>query len=134
MKTVLLFGTFDGLHRGHEAMFKEAWQLGEKIVVVLALDKTIKELKGKDPKYSFVERSEALEASGFVDSVVPGDESLGTYKVIDLVKPDVIAFGYDQGALRENLLAHMKERGQSIATQTLSAFEPDKYKSSILNV
>ncbi len=134
MKTVLLFGTFDGLHPGHEAMFKQAWQVGDKIVVVLALDKTVKELKGKKPKYSFKVRSEALEASGFVDEVIEGDKELGTYSVIKKIKPDIIAFGYDQALLRENLLAYLKERGQSIATVTLKAFEPDKYKSSILNV
>ena len=133
MKTVLLFGTFDGLHPGHEAMLRDAWRHGDKIVVALAPDEVVKRLKGRAPDKSFDERFNILDASGLVDEIVPSDNAEGAYAVLARVKPDVVAFGYDQVELKADFESFLKKSKKKIPTVTLAAFEPERYKSSLLN-
>lgn len=133
MTTGLIFGAFDGLHDGHKAMLAEARTHAKRIVIVLPSDAAILSLKGKNARLSWKERAKALWQSELVDDVVRGDEILGTYNSIDLVKPDVIFVGYDQKELADNLAAYLKSDGSSIPIVTLSAYKPDRYKSSLLN-
>jgi D-beta-D-heptose 7-phosphate kinase/D-beta-D-heptose 1-phosphate adenosyltransferase len=130
MKTVLVFGSFDGLHPGHEAMLREARGHGERVVAALAPDNVIERLKGRFPKHAFEERQDALLASKLVDEVATSDKEEGVYRILNRVHPDVVAFGYDQDALRENFLKFLEKTGKKMPTVTLSPFEPDKYKSS----
>ena len=41
MKKVMCFGTFDGVHKGHEYYLHEARKLGDYIVVVVALEDVV---------------------------------------------------------------------------------------------
>lgn len=132
MTKVLLFGTFDGLHEGHKTLLRSASAHGEEVIVALALDEVVERLKGRPPVQVFVEREEALQESGLVTDVVPGDDVEGGYAVIDRVAPDLIAFGYDQEALSRDFLEYLKKTGKKIPTVTLEAFEPTRYKSSLL--
>lgn len=133
MTTGMIFGVFDGLHDGHRAMLTEARTHANRIVVVLPSDTAIFDLKGKNARLSWKERAKALWQSELVDDVVRGDEILGTYSAIDLIKPDMILLGYDQTELATDLAAYLKSDGSSIPLITLSAFKPDRYKSSLLN-
>ncbi len=130
MKTVLVFGSFDGLHPGHLAMLGEAKMQGDKLVAALAPDGVIQRIKGRKPKKSFDDRLATLESSGLVNEVVASDETDGSYEILGRVKPDVVAFGYDQDAFRENFLKFLERTGKTVAVMTLSSFEPEKYKSS----
>ncbi len=132
MTRVMIFGSFDGLHPGHEYLLTKAKEYGEELWVSLAQDDVIQRLKGRQPQYTFSQRREALLHSGFVDEVVPGDPVEGEYHCVLAQKPDVIAFGYDQDALRGNFLAWKAKTGYSVKVLVLSAFEPDKHKSSLL--
>ncbi len=133
MTTGLIFGAFDGLHDGHRAMLTEARTHAKRIVIVLPSDTAILDLKGKKARLSWKDRAKALWQSELVDDVVRGDEILGTYTAIDLVKPDIILIGYDQKELADDLAAYLKSDGSNIPLVTLSAFKPDRYKSSLLN-
>ena len=132
MTRVLVFGTFDGLHEGHRAMLREARAHGDELIAVVALDATVERLKGKLPKRSLVERVRALEESGLVQQAIPGDEREGEYTVFDRVQPQIVAFGYDQNAFRENFLKFLTETGKTVRIVTLSPFSPETYKSSKL--
>jgi cytidyltransferase-like protein len=44
--TVMVFGTFDGIHDGHRYFLNEAKKFGDKLVVAVAKDTTVKTLKG----------------------------------------------------------------------------------------
>lgn len=132
MKTVLVFGSFDGLHAGHDAMLKEARRHGDRVIAALAADNVIERLKGRLPKRLFEERLDELTATGLVDEVVMSDKDEGSYRVVGKVGPDIVAFGYDQHELKENFLKFLEKTGKSIKVVTLSPFEPDKYKSSII--
>jgi len=130
-KKVLLFGTFDVLHPGHEALFKQARRYGAKLTVILARDHTIKKIKKHEPVYGERARKRALEKSGLVDHVVLGSLQ-DKYRTIKKIKPDVICLGYDQ----TNFVGALGERIKSFKLKTrivrLKPFKPNLYKSTIL--
>ncbi len=103
-KTVLAFGTFDGLHAGHHVFLKRASLLGDRLIVGVARDSHVHTLKQKTPKFSEDERRAAVAALPYVTEAVLSDVELGSYGIIDRIQPDVIAFGYDQTAFE----AHMR--------------------------
>ncbi len=132
MKTVLVFGVFDRLHPGHHAFLKEAASLGDRLVVCLAQDSVVMELKKRPPIQPFKEREQALRDLRYVDDVVPGDTALGTYTALKNLHPDVIAFGYDQQALQEDIKKFVEQNEVSVQLITLSPHKPEQYKSSLL--
>lgn len=95
MKTVLVGGCFDLLHKGHITFLKKAKEEGEKLIVLLESDEKIRKLKGKDrPIQTQKVRAEALKELGFVDEVInlPFMESEKEYdELIKKIKPDIIA-------------------------------------------
>ena len=100
---VIVFGVFDGLHHGHQYLLSEAAEHGDELVVVVAPDSIVQELKLKTPRNSLSERIEAIKKTGKAHHVVPGDSELGKWNVLTTHKPSVIVFGHDQHVLREVL-------------------------------
>ncbi len=131
MSTVLLFGTFDGLHEGHRQLLKRAAQYGQ-VTVVLAPDATVLRLKRRAPQYAFAERQAMLEESGLVSRVVPGDEDEGFYRCVTAERPDVVAFGYDQQALQQDFLRWQQAARDATPHVVLQPYRPEVYKSSLL--
>lgn len=131
--TVLMFGTFDVLHKGHLNLFQQAKALAENVylIVSIARDKNITKIKGQAPHYNEIERLSHVANLDIVDNVILG--SLDDYiSHIVSIAPDIIALGYDQTSYTEGLEAKLKERGLDTKIIRLEPFEPDKYKSSIL--
>ncbi|MCH8049185.1 adenylyltransferase/cytidyltransferase family protein [Patescibacteria group bacterium] len=130
MKTVLVFGAFDVLHKGHQSLLEQARTLGDRLIVALAQDEVIKRLKGREVQNDFDRRAKALEDSGLVDEVIPGDPELGSYDVIVKKSPDIIGVGYDQDELKKDLEAWLSQHNLGVKIKILQPFEPEKYKSS----
>ncbi len=138
---VLVFGTFDGLHEGHRDFFRQALRQaqGEQknpahLVVVVGRDSTIVKTKGRLPKFNEQERLKAVQECDLVSESVLGNEGSDPYKIIEQVHPDVICLGYDQTHFTDKLVAELPKRGlANVKIVRLEAFEPEKYKSSILN-
>jgi FAD synthetase len=130
-KTVLIFGTFDLLHAGHENLIKQAKELGTKIVAVIARDKTVKNIKGISPENDEKTRLNNLENTGWIDQAILGDLKDKT-KHIKLIKPDIIALGYDQFAFTFNLEKLIIENRLNTRIIRLKPYRPEIYKSSIL--
>ncbi|MEK7665554.1 MAG: adenylyltransferase/cytidyltransferase family protein [Patescibacteria group bacterium] len=133
MKTVLVFGTFDGLHPGHEFFLKEARKLGDRLVVCIARDTIVEQLKGRPPKRPEIERREMLAETSIVDEVIYGDRQLGSYTIFEHTKPEVIAFGYDQTELKKDLTRWLATQSVKIALVDIPSHNPEFYKSSFLN-
>ncbi|MCC6643492.1 adenylyltransferase/cytidyltransferase family protein, partial [Candidatus Peregrinibacteria bacterium] len=72
-KLVMAFGTFDYLHAGHENYLKQAKKLGDELIVVLALDQTVRSVKGRAPTYNQQQRLKNLRQTGWADRVVLGN-------------------------------------------------------------
>jgi len=132
MKTALIFGVFDKLHKGHFDLFNQIKNQGFNISVCLALDEIVKYRKGQTPIQSFHERKQALESTDGINKVVAGDKQERTFSAIESENPDVIAIGYDQIELSRAIEKWLKDKQIIIPLIFLRAFEPEKYKSSLL--
>lgn len=132
MPRIAVFGSFDGLHKGHEHLLAEASQHGE-VIVILAQDSVIRRLKKREPHFSFEARAEALQAHSAVHRVYPSDETEGAYLCIRELKPDLIGFGYDQYDLKQHFLAWREQEAFPVDVVTFAPFEPDRYKTSLLH-
>lgn len=132
MKTVLVFGTFDGIHKGHGNFFQQAKKLGDNIIISLAQDSVVQELKGNKPSTPFKQRKLDLLEHSNVSQVIPGDLDLGTFRAVSIVQPDIIAMGYDQIELKSKLEQWMYKYQISIPVVQLDPFKPEIYKSSLI--
>ncbi|MBI2664092.1 FAD synthase [Candidatus Woesearchaeota archaeon] len=131
MTKVMCFGTFDILHKGHEYYLQEAKQLGDELVVVIALDATVAEVKKKLPRNNQEARIGNLRQLKIADKVVLGNQG-DKLKIIEDEKPDIVCFGYDQTAFTENVQAKLEQRGLKVKVVRLKAYHPGKYKSSLM--
>ncbi len=135
LKTVLVSGTFDGIHEGHKNYFQQARQYGQRLIGVVGRDKIVEQIKGRLPRYSEKERIAFAKQCPEIDRVYLG--IIGSRdKIYDFtasLKPDIIALGYDQQAYTENLEKEMKKRGLAVKVIRLKPFYPEKYKNSFIN-
>ncbi len=132
MKIIMVFGVFDGIHPGHEYLFKRAKELGDWLVVLVARDQTVKKIKGHFPKHKETQRIQALEESPLVDQVVMGSKS-NPYTIFNSIKPQVVCLGYDQEVFIDKLPEALKQRNIEAEIIRLEAYQPERYKSSLLN-
>jgi len=104
---VLAAGCFDLLHYGHLRYLEEAKKLGgenAELIVIIARDSTIIKRKGHPPIMNEEHRRALVEALKPVDKAILGREDFDIISIINEVKPDIIALGYDQKDLEEFLL------------------------------
>ena len=132
MKTVMVFGTFDGIHPGHDSFLSQARELGDQLVVSVASDKFVQELKKQEPLHNEQDRLQAVQGHELVDKVIIGDQVIGNFESVQKIQPDVIALGYDQEQLTKKLTEWIAETGSQIKTVTLKSHKPKTYKSSKL--
>lgn len=94
-RVVFTNGCFDVLHKGHLTLLKEARSLGDKLVVGLNSDASVKRLKGETrPINNINTRKEQLELIPYVDEVIVFEEDT-PYNLIKVLKPDLIVKGGD---------------------------------------
>ena len=127
---VLVFGTFDIFHKGHEYFLSEAAKHGS-LNVVVARDLTTYDVKGRFPRNDQLNRVSVLKALSYVDDVHLGNEG-DKYKIIEEIKPDIICLGYDQNSFTAGLENELVKRALKVEIKLLEGFETDKYKSSKL--
>lgn len=89
-------GCFDGgLTRGHVECLKFAKEQGDKLVVAINSDESVRRLKGENrPFLPLRDRMEIVASLDCVDFVVAFDEDT-PYETIKMIKPDVIVKGGD---------------------------------------
>ena len=95
LKVVLAGGVFDIIHPGHIHTLKDAKALGDVLVVVVATDNTSVKMKKRRPLHDQEQRRELVNSLSMVDLCLVGQEE-DIFKTVDLVRPQVIALGYDQ--------------------------------------
>ena len=129
MKTVLIFGTFDIVHAGHMHMFKEAKEYGDKLVVAVARDCNVEKIKGIPAMHNENERKIFLGNIKMIDEVFLGDKD-NPYLMVDKVKPDTIALGYDQKVYVDDLADAITDFGLEIQIARLNPYQEKRFKSS----
>jgi cytidyltransferase-like protein len=132
IKVVLAGGVYDILHLGHLAALAEAKTYGDVLVVVVATDVTVETLKGRRPVFAEEDRRALVDSLKPVDAAILGyeDVGMGYEQVIDDVRPDVIALGYDQDSLARTITEIVKRKNLKIEIVRLSKFDKQKYLSS----
>jgi len=132
-KRVLASGVFDLVHYGHLRFLEEAKKAGgpgAELIVVVALDSTVRRLKGRDPILPAEERRAIVEGLKPVSKAFLGYEELKIPEIIEAYKPDVIALGYDQGEIAEKVKAAIKEGGYNTKVVTIQKFGRGDLNSS----
>jgi len=131
---IMVFGTFDMIHPGHEELFRQARALTSDpyLVVSVARDKNVERIKKFRPRNDEEARRELLAAHPLVDEAVIGDEE-GYIEHIKKAAPDIIALGYDQeGEYVSKLEKELQTAGLSTKVVRLKAHKPEEYKTSKL--
>lgn len=103
MTTILAFGTFDRFHGGHIFFLEEAKKLGDVLVVAVARDKHVQELKQKSTFNNEKVRQKNIAKQAMVDQSILSDKELHGWKILSVVKPDIVAIGHDQHGLEKSL-------------------------------
>ncbi len=108
-KKVMAAGVFDLLHLGHLHYLKEAKELGDKLVVVVACDETVRKRK-HEPLMKEDVRAEMVSFLKPVDEVFVGYQD-DKYRTVEEIKPDIIALGYDQVHEEDRIKEGLVKRG-----------------------
>ena len=95
LRIVLAGGVFDIIHPGHISTLNAAKVLGDVLVVVVATDNTAVKMKKRKPIHTQEQRQELVNSLRVVDLCLIGQEN-DIFKTVNLVKPQIIALGYDQ--------------------------------------
>ena len=131
MRKVLIFGTFDGIHKGHLSFIRQARRQGDRLIIVVARDSNVRKTKGRMPMSD--ENSRLRQVKGLADEVMIGEKRV-TYKIIKKVRPDVICIGYDQRPSMAEARDILKRIGmEKVKLRKMKPYMPGRYKSSRLN-
>jgi FAD synthetase len=132
-RIVLASGVFDLLHLGHVRFLEEAKKAGGRnaeLVVIIARDSTAEKRKGIRPIVPENQRCALIGSLKVVDEAILGYGSFDIGKVIEKIRPDVIALGYDQRDLEQTLRDYVRERGLNIKIVRIGKFSSDELDSS----
>ncbi len=133
-KIVLASGVFDVLHIGHVRFLKEAKKAGgpnAELIVIIARDSVVEKRKGRRPIMPEEQRCALVASLRIVDQAILGYEFFDIGKVIQKIKPDIIAFGYDQDEMQKTVDKYIKQRGLKIKTIRVGKFKQTDLDSSL---
>lgn len=121
MVKVMATGTFDLLHLGHIYYLREAKKLGDTLSVVVSTDSTVRRLK-HEPVNTEEIRLNLIKELKIVDEAYLGHED-DMYEIVDEIKPDIIALGFDQLHDEKNIKSELKKRNINAKVIRLSEFK-----------
>jgi D-glycero-beta-D-manno-heptose 1-phosphate adenylyltransferase len=134
LKVVFSNGCFDLVHRGHVEYLANARAKGDRLVLGLNTDASVRRIKGDlRPVVDEQSRSFLMAAFEFVDIVILFDEDT-PYELIKSLQPDVLVKGDDYKATE--IVGHdvVKNRGGEVITIPLvEGFSTTKLIEKIKN-
>ena len=122
---VVATGVFDLIHIGHAHFLNAAKENGNHLTVIVANDATVRKMKG-EPILSDKRRAEVVLQLKPVNEVVIGRTGDMLDIIVEEIKPDVIALGFDQRLFtRKELEDKLLERGLKVKVVRLDEMEQD---------
>jgi FAD synthetase len=121
------------LHLGHVKFLEQAKKTGgrnARLVVIIARDSTVAGTKGKKPIMPESQRRTLVESLRVVDEAILGLENFEIGDVINHVKPDIIALGYDQGRMEKQVRKYVEEHKLTTEVVRIGKFENEEFDSS----
>jgi len=120
-KVVFTNGCFDILHLGHLDYLEKSRNLGDRLVIGLNTDSSVRQLKGPNrPINEELSRARMLAALAFVDLVIAFDEET-PLELIKNVKPDILIKGKDYSI--ENIVGAEFVLGNGGEVKTIEILE-----------
>ena len=127
---VMTNGCFDVLHAGHVAYLEEAKSLGDRLIVAVNDDESVRRLKGSDrPVNALQDRMAVLAGLAAVDWVVPFSEDTPA-RLIRMILPDVLVKG---GDYRPDDIAGAKDVLKNGGEVRVLVFREGRSSSSIID-
>lgn len=130
IEKIMLFGSFDGIHPGHEYLINRARDISPNIILIIAHDQVIIDIKKQNPIYNLTKRISHLQEKFADITIVAGDTQVGLWSAIKEYRPNTIMVGYDQHGLKR-ALESIKDKYGFIIIKA-DPYHPEKYKSSLL--
>lgn len=130
---VLAAGVFDLLHLGHVKFLEEAKKAGgenAELIVIVARDKTVQKRKNDRTIMSENQRAALVESLEVVDEAILGYEEFDIEKVIEKIKPDIIALGHDQKGIGKMVRQAIADLKLKIKIVKIGKFSEDELNSS----
>lgn len=109
MKKVMIFGVFDGIHKGHRDFFREAKTYGDYLIAVVAQDHIAEHLYGKPPTVNFADRFAHLEREDEVNQIVIGEPTTSITNLVKRHHPDAVVLSDRQNLILEDLEKHKED-------------------------
>jgi len=132
IRVVFIGGGFELIHYGHVYTISRARSLGDVLVVSVARDNTIRKRKKREPLINEGDRVRLLSALRDVDAAILGVEG-DIYVTLQKVKPDIVALGYDQYHLEEEVEREAAKRGMKLKVVRLDSPYPRIKTTKILS-
>jgi D-beta-D-heptose 7-phosphate kinase/D-beta-D-heptose 1-phosphate adenosyltransferase len=127
---VMTNGCFDFLHAGHVAYLEEAKSLGDRLIVAVNDDESVRRLKGDGrPVNALQDRMAVLAGLAAVDWVVPFSEDTPA-RLIQMMLPDVLVKG---GDYRPDEIAGAKDVLKNGGEVRVLAFREGHSSSNIID-
>tara|TARA_Y100001970_G_scaffold3439_1_gene3958 strand:+ start:3102 stop:3548 length:447 start_codon:yes stop_codon:yes gene_type:complete len=122
---VVATGVFDLIHIGHAHFLNAAKEHGDYLTVIVANNTTVRKMKG-EPILSDKRRAEVVLQLKPVNEVVIGRTGDMLDIIVEEIKPDVIALGFDQRLFtRKELEDKLLDRGLKVKVVRLKEMEQD---------
>jgi cytidyltransferase-like protein len=131
IRVVFIGGGFEIIHLGHVHTISRARELGDALVVSVARDSTIRRRKRREPIAGERDRVRLLSSLRQVDAAILGVEG-DIYVTLQRVSPDVVALGYDQYHLEDEIRAEARKRGMKVRVVRLDSPYPGIKTSRVL--
>jgi len=131
IRVVFIGGGFELIHYGHVYTISKAKSLGDVLVVSVARDSTIRKRKKREPIIGEEDRVRLLSSLRQVDAAILGVEG-DIYVTLQKVKPDIVALGYDQYHLEDEIRREAAKRGMKLRVVRLDSPYPKIKTTKIL--
>jgi D-beta-D-heptose 7-phosphate kinase/D-beta-D-heptose 1-phosphate adenosyltransferase len=133
-KIVFTNGCFDLIHLGHLEILARSADLGDKLIVGINSDMSIKKIKGSSrPIIEEDSRAKQLAAIEFIDAVILFNEDT-PYDLINILKPDILTKGgdYKKNDIVGNQLIN-KEQGEVVIIPLTQGYSTTSILEKIKN-
>ncbi|MDG6994784.1 MAG: FAD synthase [Nitrososphaerota archaeon] len=123
-------GGFDIIHPGHVETLERARALGDVLVVSVARNATFERNKKRKPIHDETMRRRIVASMRAVDAAVLGSET-DIFETVQLIRPDIIALGYDQAHSEKGIKTEVSRRGLNLKVVRLQSTVPEIKTSRI---